>query len=394
MTALRRKLLALAGAGLLIAPGMAQAGTKPATDCALGDAPFSSALPLIDLLLSPQAATVVARHMPGATDRLPKQMFGTTPPSFAAIITLKELAGMGGRPEADSTPALSAMDAELKNLPVTPADRVARCARYDNDRPDLAIPPGRPRLLLFEKINGFKDTPSVNAAHAAFLAMAKANGWSIAVTDKGGAITPASLRRFDAVIWNNISGDVLTLSQRAALKGWLEHGGAFIGVHGSAGDSVYWWDWYVDDLIGARFAGHPFPRQFQTARVVIDDPASPIAAGLPKDWSLTEEWYSFKNNPRANGAHIIATLDESTYDPTFMAKQDLRMGKDHPIIWTRCIGAGHDKGRMFYSAIGHRPEMYADPRYVQLLTNAVNWATGKGAGSGRAECRAESREPQ
>ena len=374
---MHRSLLVLAA--LASAAITAPAVARPVTDCPLRDTPFSTSLPVIDLMLSPAAKAVLDKHMAGLSTQLPPRMFGTTPPSFAAIITLKELGGMTGKGEAEMAPKLEAIDADLAKLPVTPADHVARCARYDNDRPALSLPAGRPRLLLFEKINGFKDTPSIEAAHAAFLDLARTNGWAIVSTDKGGAITSATLRRFDAVIWNNISGDVLTLSQRAALKGWLEHGGAFLAVHGSAGDPVYWWDWYVDGLIGARFSGHPFPRQFQAARVVLDDPASPIAAGLPSEWTLTEEWYSFRNNPRASGAHVIATLDESTYVPEFVGGKSLRMGADHPIAWTRCVG----RGRMFYSAIGHRPEMYAEPVYRRMLTNAVGWATG----AGKDECR-------
>ena len=72
--------------------------------------------------------------------------------------------------------------------------------------------------LLFEKINGFKDTPSVNAAHAAFIALAERKGWNVVATDKAGVFNPFILRRFDAVVWNNISGDVLTLSQRRAFE--------------------------------------------------------------------------------------------------------------------------------------------------------------------------------
>ena len=368
---MRKLVFALAGlCGLLAMP----AAARPVTDCPLRLAPFTVATPLIDILLSPAAKAVVDHDMPGLLAKLPAMMSSTTPPSFAAIITLPELMGMIGaaKTEAGIAASLAPLDADLRKLPVTAADRVARCARYDNDRPVFHLTPGHPRLLLFEKINGFKDTPSVNAAHAAFLDLARANGWSIAVTDKGGAITPLVLHQFDAVIWNNISGDVLTLAQRAALKAFIEHGGGFIGVHGSAGDPVTYWDWYVDGLIGARFAGHPFPNQFQTARVVIDHPADPLAAGLPHDWTLKEEWYSFKNNPRASGSHILATLDESTYQPVFMGKS-LAMGSDHPIAWSRCVGTG----RMFYSAIGHRPEMYSEAIYRRMLTNAVEWAAAR-----------------
>ena len=114
--------------------------------------------------------------------------------------------------------------------------------------------------------------------------------------------------------------------------------------------------------------------QFQTAKVRISDATHPVAHGLPLSWDMNEEWYSFKNNPRLNGSRIIATLDESTYKPEAMAGQNLRMGADHPIVWSRCI----NKGRMFYSAIGHRPERYSDAVYVQMLEQAVGWAADRG----------------
>ncbi len=70
----------------------------------------------------------------------------------------------------------------------------------------------------------------------------------------------------------------------------------------------------------------------------------------------------------------------STYKPDGMAGQDLRMGSDHPIAWSKCVGSG----RSFYSAIGHRPERYADAVYVQMLEQAVAWAGNRAA----SDCRA------
>ena len=63
---------------------------------------------------------------------------------------------------------------------------VGYCARYDTALPALVIPAGQPRLLLLEKINGFRDGPSVEAAHSTFLARAKEKRWTIVTTDKGG----------------------------------------------------------------------------------------------------------------------------------------------------------------------------------------------------------------
>ena len=349
----------------------AQAIAAPVTDCPLRDLPFSATRsPVIDLLLSPAAKAVIGREIPGIFDKLPPMMSRTTAPSFGSIITLKELVGFARQ---DSAGAIERIEAELRKLPVTAADKRARCLRYDKDMPKLALPAGRPRLLLFEKMTGFRDDPGVNAAHAAFVAMAARKGWALVSTDKAGVMTPVSLKRFDAVIWNNVSGDVLTLSQRRAFRDYIEHGGGYVGVHGSAGDPVYYWDWYADTLIGARFAGHPVTKQFQDAKVVIDDATHPVAQGLPAEWTMKDEWYSFHSNPRAAGAHVIATLDEKTYDPAGWPGQNLRMG-DHPIAWTNCVG----RGRMFYSAIGHLPGSYSEGHVVALLEQGVAYAAGAG----------------
>ena len=350
---------------------------KPVTDCPNRDTPFSVNSPVIDLMLSPAASAVMAKAMPAkSSSPLPPALSGTTTPSFMAILTLKEAARFTGMDMAK----LPEIDTELHALPVTDADKVARCVRYDNDVPVFKLPKGKPRLLLFEKINGFKDTPSVNAAHSAFVAMAERKGWAIVTTDKGGAFNAKTLKQFDAVIWSNISGDVLSLSQRNALQNYLENGGGFVAVHGSAGDPVYFWDWYPDTLIGARFSGHPMNPQFQEARVVVNT-AHLLATALPGEWRMTDEWYSFRNNPRAVGANVLLTLDESTYSPDGMG-QNLRMGDDHPIAWTNCVG----KGRMFYSAIGHMPETYAQPQHVAMLESAIDWVA-----KDRTACKAKGK---
>lgn len=343
-----------------------QPAAAATVDCPLRDEPYSIRSPLIDVLLNPAARAVIDKTVPGRLDKLPPRFAGTTPPNFASILSTEMAGAMIGIP-ADKLPAI---DAELRALPVSEADKAARCARYDNDVPPFDLPKGKPRLLLFEKMTGFRDGPSVDAAHAAFVDMAKRNGWAIVSTDKGGAINARTLRRFDAIIWNNISGDVLTLTQRRALQDFLKRGGGFVAVHGSAGDPVYFWDWYADSLIGARFKGHPMNPQFQDARIEVNKD-HPLARSLPAEWVMKDEWYSFSTNPRAAGAKVLLSLDESSYSPQGM-QGDLRMG-DHPIAWTNCQGKGH----VFYSAIGHMPETYSEPHYVALLEDAIRWATDK-----------------
>lgn len=365
-------------AALALLAGAGEARAKPAAllDCPLRDAPFSLESPFVDVLLSPAARGVIAAATGTDFAKTPAMFTGTVAPTFAAILTTRQAISFGGR----AIPDAAGLDAALRALPVTQADKVARCARYDAIVPQLDLPAGKgPRLLLFEKINGFRDTPSVEAARAALVAMAARLGWRLAVTDKAGAFNPRTLARFDAVIWNNNSGDVLTVRQRKAFRAFMAGGGGYVGIHGAAGDPAWFWDWYPDVLVGARFSGHPMQPQFQEARIMVDE-AQPLTAGLPAQWRMTDEWYSFKTNPRRIGANVLLTLDEGSYTRISQFEGPLDMG-DHPIAWTHCVG----RGRAFYSAIGHLPATYSQPQNVSLLEHAIAWAA-----TARGDCPAHS----
>ncbi|MFC4595759.1 ThuA domain-containing protein [Sphingobium tyrosinilyticum] len=344
---------------------MAASAQVAIADCPNARMPYTSASPLIDIRNEPAAMAVIEREAPAAG-----QVARAIPAGLNAIMSVKMALRMASQAQNDGR----ALDAALAKVPVSAEAMAKRCARYDNDRPALPKMIKRPAILVFDKINGFRDVPSVNAATQALKDMAARRGWSIQFSDKGGAINGRDLARFDAVVWNNVSGDVLTLSQRKALRDYVTNGGGFAAMHGSAGDPVYYWDWYADTLIGAHFMGHSYQPQFQTARVVVAEPRSSITQKLPTEWSMNEEWYSFARSPRETGAHVLATLDESSYSPVGFGGNSIRMGKDHPIAWTRCVG----NGRSFYSAIGHRPESYKEPNSDRLLEQGIAWAIGKG----------------
>ena len=74
--------------------------------------------------------------------------------------------------------------------------------------------------------------------------------------------------------------------------------------------------------------------------------------------------------PPACGLQHSATLDEKSYEPEGLFGKDLSMGADHPIMWWHCVG----RGRVFYSALGHQAEAYAEPQYAAVLLGAVKWA--------------------
>jgi len=358
----------------MIAAGFAMSASAFAAeplDCPFRDDQLSAKSPLIDILLNEDAWDVVNKNFPGALDGMPDLMKSTNAPSFAAILSLSGLQNMGPVDPA----AIEKSDKALGKIKINDHDKALRCGRYDSEIVDLPDSDAPLRILVFEKVNGYMHHGALDGAREMVEKIAGRKGWQVFASSYGGAMRPETLAKVDVVVWNNNSGDVLTLSQRQAFRDWIEAGGGVVALHGAGGDPQYWWDWYADELIGARFIGHPMDPQFQEATVTLENNESALTDGVAPQWTLLEEWYSFASSPRDHGANIVATIDESQYQLKGWGGADIAMGADHPIAWTRCLG----DGRSFYSAIGHRPENYADANYMKLVENALLWAGGKGA---------------
>jgi uncharacterized protein len=260
---------------------------------------------------------------------------------------------------------------------------------YETTAPTLPADIKRPAILVFSKANGFRHDEAIAAANALFAKMAGSEGWGHYQTDNGAAFSPEILARFDAVVFNNVSGDVFTPDQRAAFKDYVEKGGGFVGIHGSGGDMRYAWHWYRDTMIGAQFIGHPMNPQFQRATVRVEDRTHPATASLKDSWVRIDEWYSFDKSVRRPGYHVLLSLDESSYSPKGVWGADLRMGKDHPIAWWHCTG----KGRALYSALGHQASAYAEAPYAEMLRGATRWALRLEGSGCDDDTRAGSEKP-
>lgn len=239
---------------------------------------------------------------------------------------------------------------------------------YETTPPSLPAELKRPAILVFSKTNAFRHGEAIPAANALFAKMANDNGWGYFQTENAATFSPAILSRFDAVVFNNVSGDVFTPDQRAAFKAFVENGGGYLGIHAAGDNSHAAWDWYMKAILGTTFTQHTMSPQFQSATVKVEDKEHAATQGLPASWQHVEEWYSFDASPRKTGAHVLLTVDESTYNPVGMFGKDLRMG-DHPMAWSRCVG----KGRVLYTAFGHRAEAFAEPEIRMLLRNATEW---------------------
>jgi type 1 glutamine amidotransferase len=79
--------------------------------------------------------------------------------------------------------------------------------------------------------------------------------------------------------------------------------------------------------------------------------------------SITEEFYTFQENPRPHVAVLLHLDPLSVGAPA----------GDYPLAWAQSFGSG----RSYYNALGHFPETWNDDRFQRMLTSAVVWASGK-----------------
>ena len=148
---------------------------------------------------------------------------------------------------------------------------------YESEAPALPQDLNGFSVLVFSKTNGFRHGEAIEASLPAFQKMAEAHGWKMFQSDNGALFAPELLANFDVVVWNNVSGRVLTPEQRTAMKDYIEGGGGFVGIHAS-GDASHHWDWYEDKLIGARFSHHSIDPHFQEANIHME--ADTLMPGL------------------------------------------------------------------------------------------------------------------
>ena len=240
---------------------------------------------------------------------------------------------------------------------------------YDTEAPMLPAL-ADPAVLVFSKTNGFRHADAIQTGGDALRAIAERRGWSLFQTENGAVFDTPILDGVRVLVWLNVSGAPLSASQRDAVREWIEGGGGFVGIHAALDDSHSGWEWYRDTVVGTRFIGHTMDHPQVPIRV--ERREHPAMSHLASAWAWADEWYSFDRSVRdQDEVEVLASLDESTYEPRMKflwIDEDIAMG-DHPIIWTRRIGAG----RAFLSALGHNGSAFQAAEYQAVLEGAVAW---------------------
>ncbi len=227
----------------------------------------------------------------------------------------------------------------------------------------------KPNVLLFSKTNSYRHLGAIPAAKQMFTNFAKTENWNLFETENAAVHGKTILDRFDLIIWNNVTGDVLTQEQRTAFKTYIEEGGQFLAIHGTGGNPEYDWQWFPKTLIKAQFTAHPMNPQFQDGTLIVENTEHPTTEHLPKEWGRKDEWYSFETSPRAD-VNVLISLDENSYNPSRWGdKRELGMGGDHPMVWHHNVG----DGRVYFSALGHTAESYEDQNFRKFMKRSCLW---------------------
>lgn len=248
---------------------------------------------------------------------------------------------------------------------------------YETEAPSLNFPDNQPAILVFSKTTGYRHSASIDASKPVFDDLARRNGWFLHQTESGGVFNTPQLSKFGVVIFNNSTGEVINDAQKRALEDYVRNGGCLIGIHG-AGDDSHRWDWYENTLLGAKFSHHPLDPQFQEANLTLGTGLdSTISHQLPTQWTHTDEWYVFFDNPKNKGFNVVYTLAGDKINPSgnmlWVKDKNFGMGQEHPVAWYKTV----EKGKTFYTSIGHDERAWQSASFRQLLENAVKWGLSK-----------------
>ncbi len=223
------------------------------------------------------------------------------------------------------------------------------------------------------------DHPSRVNARAAMTAIALASGGQFTVTlrtDPSG-LDATALAQYDALVFFTCGDLSLAAPLRAALFDFVAAGKGFVGFH-SATDSFYSWPEY-GPFIGARFVNHGSENLPGTIRV--EDPTHVAMQGFTNPFTFVEEFYLFRG-PEHNvitsftrrDLRVLMNLDPATPTPARPTAPPPPFPQvqatDLPLAWTR----SHGNGRVFYSALGHRPETWDNAQFRAHALAAIRWA--------------------
>jgi uncharacterized protein len=235
------------------------------------------------------------------------------------------------------------------------------------------------KILFFSKSSGYQHdmiaqaNGQPSAAQKILTDLGRKNNLEFTFTKDGSLFTPENMGKYDAFCFyttgdlTQLGGDhnpPMTPEDKAAFLEAIHNGKGFVGIH-AATDTFHSGPNGVDPyikMIGAEFVSHD---GWVPGHLIVEDRSFPGMSKVPDDFGPPEEWYSMKNF--APDLHVLLA-----HDTTKMRHAPPYNRPNYPSTWAHMYG----NGRVFYTSMGHRIEVWKDPTFQDILVGGLKWAVG------------------
>ena len=247
------------------------------------------------------------------------------------------------------------------------------------------------KILFFTKSSGYEHSviswKNGQPSHAekVLLELGAKNGWEFEFSKDGSKFSRDYLAQFDTIMFYT-TGDLCSAGTdgnpgmspegKQALFDHIKSGKGFVGTHSASdtfhtnNEAVKGPDRYLNHgdkadpyvkFIGGEFIKHGAQ---QDAKNSVVNPKFPGFENVGKEYGFVEEWYSLKDF--TPDIHVLSVIDA----PAMKGAEYER--PPYPSTWARKEG----DGRVFYTAMGHREDVWTNPTFQSILVGALNWANG------------------
>ena len=197
-----------------------------------------------------------------------------------------------------------------------------------------------------------------------------ANGLKCLVTDNPAVFTSGAMAKFKAIMLCNCNHELFeNAAQREAFYKYVENGGGLVATHSSSacerGDKRF------RDFLGGAFERHYVSQAVKFSRT---DRTHPAMVMFPEGY-VWENDEVYLNHPDEEGLRPLMILDWRDIAPKSRATDKYGCPKigGHVLEWCKTYG----KGRIFYTALGHRPQDWGKMEWQLHLLEATRWAMGE-----------------
>ena len=222
------------------------------------------------------------------------------------------------------------------------------------------------RVLVVTHTEGFRHS-SIPVAEQTIEQLGRTSGlfttsFCRTAADVRQMLTVPGLAGIDAVVFANTTGN-LGIPDLAAFLRWIADGHGFVGVH-SALDTYRDAPSYLD-MVGNEFETHGDQTEVDA---IVESSSHPAVAHLGARYRVFDEIYRFVRNNRGSVTPLL-TLDRFPRDGLSRAGEP----GDLSLAWAK----PHAAGRVFYTALGHRDELWRDNTYQRHVLGGIRAVLGR-----------------